>query len=368
VTNDRGCNSLPKPLNITVHPLPRVNFEMPNICLPDGSGQFTDRSAIPDNTQATFRYKWDFGDGFAVPVNSDTSVLKNPVYKYSNLGPYSVKLIVTSSNNCKDSLTQQLVNVFPQPKAKFSSNVDSICIGEVIQFTDESDGVAGSITQWKWSFGNGDSSFIPNPNYRYPSPATIPYTVKLFIYNDKGCVSDTAQKLIDVWAYPVVSAGPDFTMLQDGVRTISDARSTGTGLQYLWSPATYLNNVTLANPTIIKPQDDIRYTVTVTGRGGCTESDDVFVKILKTPKPPNTFTPNGDGVNDFWEIQFLNDYPGCIIEVYNTAGSLVYRSVGYSTPWDGKFKGQQLPAGTYYYVIDPKNGRSRIAGYVTLLR
>lgn len=368
VTNNRGCNSLPQPLTITVHPLPSVNFDMPNICLPDGSGQFTDRSTIPDNSQATFRYKWDFGNSFAVPVNSDTSNLKNPVYKYSNLGPYSVKLIVTSNNNCRDSLTQQLVNVFPQPKAKFSTNKDSICIGETIVFTDESDALVGNTTKWKWSFGNGDSSFISNPVYRYPSPATTPYSVKLFVYSDKGCVSDTAEKLIDVWAYPVVTAGPDFTMLQDGVRTISDAKATGSGLQYLWSPSTYLNNVQLLNPAIVKPQDDITYTLTVTGRGGCVTDDEVFVKILKTPKPPNTFTPNGDGVNDFWEIEFLNDYPGCIIEVYNTAGSLVYRSVGYSTPWDGKFKGQALPAGTYYYVIDPKNGRSRIAGYVTILR
>jgi gliding motility-associated-like protein len=368
VTNNRGCNSMPQPLNITVHPLPRVNFELPKICLPDGSGQFTDRSTIPDNTSASFKYKWDFGNQFAVPANSDTSILKNPVYKYSNLGPFTVKLIVTSTNNCVDSLVKQLVDVFPQPKAKFSTDADSICIGEVIEFTDESDGIVGNITRWKWSFGNGDSSFIQNPRYRYPSPAITPFNVKLHVFSEQGCVSDTAEQLISVWAYPLVSAGPDFTMLQDGVRTISDAKSTGIGLQYLWSPATYLNNVTLANPTIVKPQDDITYTVTVTGRGGCTNSDDVFVKILKTPKPPNTFTPNGDGVNDFWEIQYLNDYPGCVIEVYNTAGSLVYRSVGYTTPWDGKFKGQPLPAGTYYYVIDPKNGRSRVAGYVTILR
>ena len=57
-----------------------------------------------------------------------------------------------------------------------------------------------------------------------------------------------------------------------------------------------------------------------------------------------------------------------MIEVYNTAGAMVYRSVGYSTPWDVKWKGQPLPAGTYYYVMDPKNGRKRISGYVTILR
>jgi gliding motility-associated-like protein len=157
-------------------------------------------------------------------------------------------------------------------------------------------------------------------------------------------------------------------MLQDGIRVIGDARATGTGLQFLWNPATYLNNVTLLNPTIVKPQDDITYSITVTGRGGCETTDEVFIKILKAPKPPNTFTPNGDGINDKWEIQYLNDYPGCIIEIYTTAGTLVYRSVGYTTPWDGTYRGQPLPSGTYYYVIDPKNGRSRVAGYVTILK
>jgi gliding motility-associated-like protein len=368
VTNNRGCNSLPEPLPIRVNPLPVVKFEIPKICLPDGTGQFKDVSTIPDNTQSSFKYRWDFGDNSALPVNSDTSIVKDPVYKYKNLGPYTVQLKVLSSNNCIDSSSLQLVDVFPQPKAKFRTSKDSICIGDLIDFTDESDALVRNVTRWKWSFGNGDSSFVENPRYRFPTASTNPYTVKLFVYSEEGCISDTATKPINVWSYPVISAGPDFTMLQDGVRKIIDARGTGNNVQFLWTPPTYLDNVTLSNPTIIKPQDDITYKLTVTGRGGCIMTDEVFVKVLKAPKPPNTFTPNGDGINDQWEIKYLNDYPGCIIEVYNTAGTLVYRTVGYTTPWNGIYNGQPLPAGTYYYVIDPKNGRSRIAGYVTILR
>jgi gliding motility-associated-like protein len=121
-------------------------------------------------------------------------------------------------------------------------------------------------------------------------------------------------------------------------------------------------------PTILQPKTDQLYILTVTGEGGCTATDEMLMKVLAAPKAPNTFTPNGDGINDVWEIQNLKDYPGCIVEVYNTAGSLVFRSVGYATPWDGTWKGQKVPVGTYYYVIDPKNGRPRTAGYVTVLR
>jgi gliding motility-associated-like protein len=101
---------------------------------------------------------------------------------------------------------------------------------------------------------------------------------------------------------------------------------------------------------------------------GCSATDEVFVKVLLKPVVPNTFTPNGDGYNDVWEIRSLDSYPGCIVEVYSTTGSLVFRSVGYNKPWDGTWNGKQLPAGTYYYVIDPKNGRSKIAGYVTVFK
>lgn len=365
VVNDRGCTSVPVTKRYAVHPLPRVDFSVPIVCLPEGRAAFTDLSTIPDNTASQFRYRWKFGDPQANPTGSDTSVLKNPVYNYRNLGTYTVRLVVTSGNNCVDSLDKQVTEVYPQPRAAFSS-IDSLCIGDAVAFTDRSSGSGRSITQWHWNFGDGNHSSLQNPTYLYRNAGA--YNASLYVITDKGCVSDTAEKLINVWDYPVVNAGPDLTVLQDGIRQISDARATGQGLQFLWTPPTWLNDTRIQNPTIVRPQDDITYRLTVTGRGGCTRYDEVFVKILKTPKPPNTFTPNGDGINDFWEISYLNDYPGCVIEVYNTAGTLVYRSVGYATPWDGTFKGQKLPAGTYYYVIDPKNGRSRIAGYVTIIR
>jgi gliding motility-associated-like protein len=108
--------------------------------------------------------------------------------------------------------------------------------------------------------------------------------------------------------------------------------------------------------------------LTVTARGGCTASDIVFVKVLKNPVIPNVFTPNGDGFNDKWIIKYLETYPGCVVEIYNRYGQIVFRSVGYNTPWDGTYKGNQVPAGTYYYIIDPKNGRKQVAGFVDIIR
>ncbi|HAI84549.1 MAG TPA: hypothetical protein DCL43_12865, partial [Chitinophagaceae bacterium] len=86
------------------------------------------------------------------------------------------------------------------------------------------------------------------------------------------------------------------------------------------------------------------------------------------PEIPTAFSPNGDGINDTWIIKYLESYPGCTVEVFNRYGQSVFSSRGYATPWNGTYNGAVLPVGTYYYIVDPKNGRNKIAGYVTILR
>ena len=136
---------------------------------------------------------------------------------------------------------------------------------------------------------------------------------------------------------------------------------------YQWSPPTGLDNATASFPNA-SPTSDITYTLTVTSPQGCSASDAVFVKVLKAPSVPNIFSPNGDGVHDRWVIPYLESYPGCTIDIVNRYGQPVFHSVGYATAWDGKVNGRDVPVGTYYYVIDPKNGRSKLAGYVDIIR
>ena len=67
---------------------------------------------------------------------------------------------------------------------------------------------------------------------------------------------------------------------------------------------------------------------------------------------PNGFTPNGDGVNDTWVIDNIHLFPNCQVEVYNRWGEQLFISIGYNTPWDGRYQGKDLPVGTYYYIIN----------------
>ena len=71
---------------------------------------------------------------------------------------------------------------------------------------------------------------------------------------------------------------------------------------------------------------------------------------------------------DVLRIKYLESYPGAEIDVFNRYGQIVFHSVGYEIDWDGTYQGRALPVGTYYYIINPKNGRQIISGSVTIIK
>jgi gliding motility-associated-like protein len=187
-----------------------------------------------------------------------------------------------------------------------------------------------------------------------------------YIYTATNACADTVVQQIRVDASPLVSLGPDFTMLE-GTKHVLKPVVNDNNLTYKWTPATGLDHDDVGNP-VASPAQDITYQVIVTSAHGCQAMASVSVKVLKFLVVPNVFTPNGDGVNDFWDVKYLQSYPNNKVDVYNRYGERVYSSIGYSIPWDGRYNGSYLPPGTYYYIIDPKNGREVIAGNVTIIR
>jgi gliding motility-associated-like protein len=193
------------------------------------------------------------------------------------------------------------------------------------------------------------------------------YLIKYKYETDAGCFAIDSS-FIRVNFTPKIDAGPDFSLLDDSARVIN-ATAKGVGLTFKWEPSTYLSSDTVLNPIVIAPKDDIEYILIVKGTGNCISSDFVKITSIQSLVPFNTFTPNGDGVNDTWQIKHIEKYLECIVEVFTPSGNRVYFSTsGYNKPFDGTFQGKPLPAGTYYYVINPKLGRKPIAGYLTILK
>jgi gliding motility-associated-like protein len=365
-TSANGCNSIPQAKSIFISPAPQANFNFvqSTACLPAAIISFVNTSSIADGTENAFTYLWNFGDPASGALN--TSVAKNPApHIYNTAGPFTVTLTVTSGSNCVHTFSRIIDFIHPQPKAAFDFNKPGVCVGDNVTFRDLSSGADGTVSQWNWVFGDGNASMLNAPVHTYATAGT--YNVSLHIINSFGCNSDTVTRPFIVYPYPVVSAGPDRVVLQGGLLSLQ-AVASGNNLQYLWTPATYLNNTSLSIPTASNVQDDITYTLTVTASGGCKSSDNMFVKVLKAPNIPNTFSPNGDGINEIWTIEYLDSYPDNRVQVFTRAGQLVFESRGYKTAWNGTMNGKILPTDTYYYIIEPGTGRKPMTGYVTILK
>lgn len=157
------------------------------------------------------------------------------------------------------------------------------------------------------------------------------------------------------------SAGPDVSIAA-GAST--QLHATG-GTTYSWSPPAGLSGNSVPDP-IAQPGETTAYTVT-TEIDGCPYTDTVMVWVAQLVLPVNTFTPNGDGINDVWEVPELANYPQAEVSIYDRWGQRVFHSIGYRDPFDGK----GLPAATYYWYIqvnDVKGKSDPYTGYVTIVR
>lgn len=364
VVTSNGCVSAEKTMLVIVNPLARPNFSFPAIsCLPNANVQFSNLSTVPNTASSTLSYVWNFGDPGSGLVNTATSI--NPSHVYVTLGPYSVNLQATTAEGCVHDTTILLNTLHPQPQASFSTDYTDVCVGSPFLITSTSDPADGTIFQYNWDMGDGSIRNLGSFSYIYADAGS--FVVSHFIINSFGCRSNLFTKTVFSNPYPEANAGPDRLMLEGGQCQLTPPNNYPMPVSFSWTPVTYLDDPTKLD-VIATPPDDIRYLLTVTTNKGCSDTSSMFIKVLKDPPVPNIFSPNGDGVHDTWVIPFLDSYPGCTVEIVNRYGYLIYRSVGYATPWDGKVNGKDVPVGTYYYVIDPKNGRAKKAGFVDIIR
>jgi gliding motility-associated-like protein len=192
------------------------------------------------------------------------------------------------------------------------------------------------------------------------------HTIKYKLSSGAGCIAEQSQE-IKVLPLPEIDAGPDLVVLVAGKEKQLNARASGSDLEYKWTPAAGLSRDDILNP-MVKPDQDTEYTLSVKSGNGCVVTDRVKVKVLDDITVPNAFSPNGDGINDLWNLENIDSYPGATVEIFNRYGERVFNSQGYERPFDGTFSGKTLPVGTYYYLIRPNNGRKEKSGALTLIR
>lgn len=184
-----GCNQInyTDELCVTMSPFPTADFDFDGTCS-DYPTEFTDQSSANADT-----YSWDFGDGFG-------STDSDPTYEYPETGDYEVTLIVLNEDGCGDTISKP-ITIYRTPEAGFIS--DSVCFLELNPFTNTSElndpFDDDEITNYNWTFGDGNTSTQENPNHGYVEEGV--YTVTLITTTNNGC-SDTITSSATVWPLP----------------------------------------------------------------------------------------------------------------------------------------------------------------------
>ena len=368
-----GCSSDTGRLPIIINPLPHVDFNIQSsTCLPKGTTQFTDITTLPGSIQPQLNWLWNFGDGWATPSNPNISVLENPTHNFTHIADYTISLKVISSAGCDSVLTKVLygTQIHPAPIASFVTNPTpaQVCLGQGILFTDNS---AGTIVKSIFYYGDGIVDTTLSENHLYTSASS--YTAIHAVIDNNNCISvnnPSFPVLID--PIPSVTAGTDKYVVVGDSTILNEVIVNANNFTSWWTSNganQYLNNPSLLNPVFNAIDTGyFTYTLHVKSQAGCTATDDINIIVLNPPIIPNVFSPNGDGIHDTWDLRFLNKYPGATVKVFNRYGQLIYNVIGYAIQWDGKVNGADLPIGTYFYIISPKNGLKDLVGSVTIIR
>ncbi|MFH1005428.1 MAG: PKD domain-containing protein [Bacteroidota bacterium] len=366
-TSNNGCQST-SILSAKVNPIPIAAFTFSDVCL-NTAMNFTNTSI-----NAT-QWNWDFGDG-------NTSTSQNPSNTYLGYGTYIVTLMVISNGGCKNTITDT-VTVFMLPVVKFVS--DSVCVKDTTSFIDLSFISSGSIINRDWNFGDPASdtnnvSTLKNPTHVFSSAGN--FMVTLAVTSNNNCISSVVLPVV-VFPLPVADFNSDpigpMILLTDDI-TFKDL-SVGSVVQWNWDFGDG-NTSSKQHPLHIY-NDTGTYIVTLNIMSD-RECRDTVQHPLRIKDyvfyMPNTFTPNGDGINDF----FFGQGTGVTkyeMFIFDRWGNLIFYCNVDELPqlppcvWDGKVSGgisnERVQQDVYVWKVKLKNILSKeftFIGHVNVIK
>ncbi|RYE18706.1 MAG: T9SS type B sorting domain-containing protein, partial [Sphingobacteriales bacterium] len=252
-----------------------------------------------------------------------------------------------SAQGCigKDSITISV----KYPFEMVHNSGDTLCAGESTQLT------ASGAAVYAWSPAAGLNATNRAAVQARPSAST---NYMLVGTDELGCFKDTAFFPVKVYPIPTVNAGSDVTMNVGQTRTLTPIISADV-TAVNWSPTGGIFRTDY--PSIdIKPKQTTTYRVEVSNPGGCTATDNLTVQVLCNGANvfiPNTFSPNGDGVNEEFYPRGTGLFRIKSARIYNRWGELVYEKFNV-TPnesaqgWNGTYKGQKLAPDVFVYMFE----------------
>ncbi len=326
VNNTYGCDHTSTKFIQVINTKASFTSVDTNIC--KGS-KVTFTNNIPLSQLGTLN--WSFGDGSAAANSTSNSVL----YTYKTTGAFTVRLILTDLNGCKDTLTRiKYINV-SGPTAKFGA-ATSACLNSTVVFKDStvSDGIH-PIQKWTWNFGDGSADSLNTSSFQHLYSQAGSYMVKLRVVDNAGCMDSF--KL----AAPIIVSKPtaDFTTVDTlscpGKQVKFINQSAGANFTYKWNFGDN-NSDTVKNP-VHSYSADGGYSVklAVTDQYGCKDS-------ITKPQYVNISTPSAN----FSMSDSLSNCPPLIINFTDSSNNVISRKWDFG---DSTFSSAINPTHFYNY-------------------
>lgn len=337
-----ACRVASNAYTIHVEPRPSITIQTNN------AGCIGDNLQVTATSNTANKFEW-YGPALFQSNQSGFSIANLTPQNEGNYYVYATSDIGCTNH---DSL---LVSVNAIPLANAGS-AQTICEGSSVVLL----GSGGEKYQWQPA-NSLTSDTIPQPTAT-PTDSTLYH---LTVSN--GNCTRTDSVMVNVLHLPKANAGKSFTIFE-GDQVQLNGTIGGDDVQFFWLPNYNISNPNVLNP-FVYPSFDTTYYLHVVSQQGCGEAiSKTFIRVYKKISIPNAFSPNGDGINDYWEIKDLYTYPTAEVNVFDRGGQVVFHSVGYSNPWDGTINGRPVPIGTYYYVINLKNGTPPRTGSILVIR
>ncbi len=349
VEDSYGCTATSIQVQTIKLLVPQSSFTSANGSCTGDVILFTNTSTF-DNRVSVF-YEWDFGD-------NTLTTIKDPQHSYNLQGDYTVSLKIYYDNNiCSDisgktlSVNERLDLTIAANDLEIPGDSYNLCQGTSVILSVNAD--PGQVL---WSTGSTQPQITINTEGTYR------------VTSGQGTECQTTNEIIvNSVPIPRVTARADDREIQPGKSTKLHADGAQ---NYEWEPSGSLDDPNSPDP-VASPLQNTTYIVTGFDANECYGSDSVTVLVKELPtldvRSAPVFTPNGDGKNDLWIIQNIDDFNTCSIKIFNRQGLTMHEAEPYNNDWNGTYNGTEAPEGAYYYVLSCDNGQS-YTGHFTLLR
>lgn len=360
VTDSVGCSDTIS-VTITQPPLLTVSINGPaGVC----EGTTAQLNALSTGGTGSVTYQWQPGASTANTI----TIQPQQTSTYS--------LVATDANGCTNSTTAT-VSVWPKPQADFTVAQSEVCAGAGVVFTSLSTVAApGVLSNYGWDFSGGITATGSSPTVSFSTSGTINAT--LIVSTTNGC-SDTLSlpAVLNILPAPIA----EFTFNEmntdgnfNGQVQFNDS-SIG-AVDWLWTFGDALGSSSNSqNPQVsyLNP-GCFPVVLLVTDSLGCTDSTEQEVCLIAETSfyVPNTFIPDGDGINDVFFPKGVNiNEANYQLRIFNRWGSLIFESLSKDIGWDGTYRGIPVQIDTYVWVIqyrDANNKSKQRIGHVNVLR